>query len=84
MSHTQENYIAGWNMPGYMPDSEPSAFETFDEAKRYIIEELKRCEDEADAEAVAEYYCARAEDINLESDCFSVRVGFYVWWVAKP
>ena len=39
-------WIAGYNMPGYMPDNEPAAFETFDEAKRYIIGLMKRFEDE--------------------------------------
>lgn len=35
------HFHAGWNMPGYMPDSEPSTFEDFDTAKRYVIDELE-------------------------------------------
>lgn len=31
---------AGWNMPGYMPDSEPAGFETFADARDYIVSEL--------------------------------------------
>lgn len=32
--------VAGWNMPGYMPETEPAVFETFDQARNYIIEAL--------------------------------------------
>ena len=32
--------LAGWNMPGYMPDNEPADFETFEQARGYIVEEL--------------------------------------------
>jgi hypothetical protein len=42
------HYVAGWNMPGYMPDSEPAAFDTCDEARDYIADEMDR---DADQEA---------------------------------
>jgi hypothetical protein len=42
------HWVAGWNMPGYMPDSEPSAFDTCDEARDYIAEQLQRCADDED------------------------------------
>ena len=29
-------YVAGWNMPGYMPDSEPASFDDIDDACTYI------------------------------------------------
>lgn len=77
-------FIAGWNQPGYLPESDPEEFDTFDEAKRYIIDEIKRAEDDAgdsDDEELAEDLCALAEDINLESDPFSVLApdGFAYW-----
>lgn len=43
-----EQWIAGYNMAGYMPDSEPSVFEDFDDAKEYILNTL---EDYTDDEA---------------------------------
>lgn len=43
-----EQWIAGYNMAGYMPDSEPSVFEDFDDAKEYILNTL---EDYIDDEA---------------------------------
>lgn len=78
-------YTAGWNAPGYLPDSDPGEFDTFDDAKRYIIEELKRQEDEAgeDDEELAEDFAALAEDVNLESEPFSVMgPDGYAYWVA--
>lgn len=39
-------WIAGYNMPGYLPDNEPAEFGTFDEAKRYIIGLMKQFEDD--------------------------------------
>jgi len=37
----QPVYIAGWNMPGYMPDSEPAQFDDADDAREYILDELQ-------------------------------------------
>lgn len=34
-------FVAGWNMPGYMPDNVPEEFDNADDAKSYIIEELE-------------------------------------------
>lgn len=39
-------YVAGWNMPGYMPDSEPVEFDDADDARQYLITELERVEEE--------------------------------------
>jgi hypothetical protein len=30
----------GWNLPGYLPDTEPSTFTRFDDTKSYLISEL--------------------------------------------
>lgn len=34
------HYVAGWNMPGYMPDSAPCAFDTDTEARAYIADAM--------------------------------------------
>lgn len=78
-------WIAGWNMPGYMPDNEPASFESFEDAKAYIIETLKRFEDE-DAETSednATEYCHGAEEINLTSGTFSRQFCAYVFWASE-
>ena len=33
-------YVAGWNMPGYLPETDPIVFETESEATRYLVDEI--------------------------------------------
>lgn len=41
MTHKTDGlYIAGWNMPGYLPDTDPAVFQTEDEATSYLIREI--------------------------------------------
>jgi hypothetical protein len=35
-------YVAGWNMPGYLPDSEPAEFDDADDAMEYLKEAAKQ------------------------------------------
>lgn len=35
-------FVAGWNMPGYLPDAEPVEFDDSEEAMDYIREEMRR------------------------------------------
>lgn len=74
-------FVAGWNMPGYMPDSTPEEFGDADDAKRYILDQIKRDEDDADTEEKAEELSGFAEDINLEGDEFSKLCEGRVYWV---
>ena len=77
-------WAAGWNMPGYLPDSEPAEFDNAEDAKQYIIETVKRAEEETEDETEAETLCAFAEDVNLETaDEFSVQCLQYVYWVRE-
>ena len=39
-------YIAGWNMPGYLPDTDPAVFETEGEAIGYLTYEIDRMWDQ--------------------------------------
>lgn len=53
---TQRNenaWLAGWNMPGYMPDNGPCTFETAEEARKYIAEEMERVAEELEEQAGA-------------------------------
>lgn len=38
-------YIAGFNQPGYLPDSDPVDFDDFDDAQSYIVDELDNAAD---------------------------------------
>ncbi len=66
-------FVAGFNMPGYMPDSEPVEFDDAEDAKRSIIESIKHAEECAESEELAESLSAFAEDVNLEGDEFSIQ-----------
>jgi hypothetical protein len=44
-------YVTGWNMPGYLPDAEPSRYETADDARESLADELERAADECDERA---------------------------------
>lgn len=44
-------YAAGWNMPGYMPDSEPSEFDNFEEARDSLVGTLEQFADEVEETA---------------------------------
>lgn len=75
-------WSAGWNMPGYLPDSEPGRFETFEDAQGYIVAGIKRCEEEAADEAEATTYCHAAEDANLWSEGEQGQtIGQYHFWI---
>ncbi len=83
-------YVAGWNMPGYLPESEPETFSEFDDAKAYIIDTLKSFEDDEGAagdEDKAIDFCHAAEDANLwqESDTRGriVAAGNLVFWIVE-
>jgi hypothetical protein len=39
-------HMAGWNMPGCLPEAEPDNFEAFNSAKEFILAELRTLSDE--------------------------------------
>lgn len=62
-------FVSGFNMPGYLPDSDPHDFEDFDEAKAHIVELL---EDDIESEVMtAEHFTFEGlqseSRVNLES-----------------
>lgn len=89
-------FSAGWNMPGYMPDSDPACFTDFESARDYILEEIKRAADEKAQETdyqehenhdgeentLAEYDDAK-ECVEKQASAFSLIVGDYVYWIAE-
>lgn len=42
------HYVAGWNMPGYMPDNEPISLDDAEAAREYLAEEIETQADEVD------------------------------------
>ena len=78
-------WVAGLNMPGYMPDSTPSVFMDWSDAREYLLEELDRTNEDAETPdpAVDEY----ADSLrNLKSD-YDAEIGqtiqSYHYWISK-
>lgn len=44
-----EEYIAGWNVPGYLPETKPEKFETLEQAREYLVFTLAEWLDDDDA-----------------------------------
>ena len=42
----RQKYVSGWNMPGYLPDSDPAEFDDADDARQSIINAM---DEEADS-----------------------------------
>lgn len=75
---------AGWNMPGYMPDSEPCGFETCAEACDYIAAEMRRADaDGAKIAAALEEAAERWDSIADTEQDHGETVGDYHYWVAR-
>ena len=64
-------YVAGTNMPGYLPDSEPVEFETFAEAKAYIVAEILRNAEYAETDEQAAKLEAFAKEVEEQTSEFA-------------
>jgi ADP-ribosylglycohydrolase len=79
-------YSAGWNMPGYMPDSDPARFTDFDTARSYIVDEIERHADEKaeeDEDADVSEFDEAKSFAEKQTGEFTVHAGGYAYWVSK-
>ena len=64
----RQPFVAGWNMAGYMPDSEPCQFADFADARDHIAEELRerseQCREEAESHSEAGDKIEEAEQLG--------------------
>ena len=81
MQPNKHRFTAGTNMPGHMPDTEPTEFDNLESAKRWLIECIKIEEECAGTEDEAEELAAFAEDVNLQNNEFSAQCLGKVYWV---
>lgn len=86
----RQPWTAGFNMPGYMPDSEPCTFESFDDARDYIAtcleeiaEDAAMGDDAAHAAKVAAMIDAAKPRVEaLTEGEFGETIGNYHYWIA--
>jgi len=81
-------FVAGYNMPGYLPDSEPAEFDDADVARSYIADELRRYAEYADTDEYAQQVQELAESLeNLNTTGagaeFGRTVGEYYYWITQ-
>jgi hypothetical protein len=91
------HYVAGWNLPGYLPDSEPASFEAADDARSYIADAIRDAadamRDAADADDaddagyaadVADAIAYALEKLETEKNRaeYSGQVGKFVYWIS--
>ena len=43
----KSHFIAGWNMPGYLPEMDPVDFDDFEDARDYVADEIDKTADNA-------------------------------------
>lgn len=78
-------WVAGYNMPGYMPDSVPEAFDSFEDARDYVYnvasESVEFNSDMLESEP-SEYVKSLVSAIKDQSDEFGVTIGNYHYFVS--
>jgi hypothetical protein len=90
LTESRKPFYAGWNMPGYMPDSESARFASFEEAAAYLAEEMAReCEDSAQdliddntaAEKIADLESAQARLAEAKGPAYGETIGAYHYFI---
>ena len=80
-------FVAGWNMSGYMPDSEPADFDDVDDARSYLADEMRRFADLAmgDEESQREAADLRtaADDRAAGTGEYGQTIAGYHYWVTQ-
>lgn len=76
---TTSKYVAGWNMPGYMPDMDPAEFETADEALEFIHASIEEGIEQEELDMPIEDISQLKADANGE---FGATIGKYHYWIS--
>ena len=76
-------YVAGWNMPGYLPETDPQEFDNLAEAREYIVDEIRHLASGLEEQALYEEAMELAADIDLSYCEFTTEVlpDGYVYWL---
>lgn len=85
LQEKRQPWAAGWNMPGYMPDSEPAAFSGWESARSYLRDEIERAAEETDNKEEAKALQETAERVDAlnDGDEFGETTGTYHWWLTN-
>lgn len=65
-------YVAGWNMAGYLPETDPETFDTLDDAIAYLRETLDEWWDQdGTAEGATGYLLDSAPEIDTDGRTYA-------------
>lgn len=77
-------WIAGWNMPGYLPDAPPLSFNDWNDARDYIIGELELWAFYGAGESAGigeKALIALLREAMADESFLSATVAGYVYWI---
>lgn len=83
-------WVAGCNISGYLPDTDPALFVDFDDAKNYIVEEIRTSaeqreqrEEDGDDKHLAITELADAFEASSEQELSQQCADGYTYWINK-
>ncbi len=79
-------YSAGWNMPGYMPDSDPAVFLDADGAREYVADQMESAIEESGDfgnEKNIEVSVAAIDECRIGSGEYGATFGNYHYFVTR-
>ena len=79
-----DRFVAGWNMPGYMSDSEPAEFDDADDALEYLKDSAKEAIEQDSSE---DAFAQRSEAIDSwtanKNGEFGQTFGQFHYWISQ-
>lgn len=85
----QYTWVAGWNMPGYLPENEPCWFASQADAREYLMDEIERYGEHHADGCTEGRTCTECAEIDkayedLQKGATSVQAGNCVYWLNTP
>ena len=80
-------YTAGWNSPGCLPEHDPYVFDTYEEAREFLFDELSICADheylstQCDDWVLGDQFRSAAVEVRKQTVPFATSVGQTVYWI---
>jgi hypothetical protein len=79
-------WIVGYNMPGYMPESEPNGYDEWKDAREALLDELAysiTIADQSDEDTTDLEECVKRVRALTEGMPFGETVGAYHYWLDR-
>ena len=77
-------WIAGWNLPGCLPEMEPQEFaaDQYATARAFLADELRYLADSVESDDLSAEYAEIAASVSAQTSSFSITApDGYVYWI---